>query len=134
MGIFPAYITNEYTNTLSEKYTPKEYEIDFNTGQLTGRVVEGLEAIKVWIWVTLQTVRYRYPIYSWDYGSELEDLIGQGHSKNYIITEAQRMIEDCLLINDNIQSITDLKVDLIENKTNIEFAANTIYGTVFIKE
>lgn len=50
MGFLPSYIENDETLEESEKITtPKEYEIDFKTGQLTGRIVEGLEAIKIWI-------------------------------------------------------------------------------------
>lgn len=48
---FPAYIEDEENleELGEEKETPKEYGIDFSTGQLTGQVVEGLEAVKVWI-------------------------------------------------------------------------------------
>ena len=33
------------------------------------KIVEGNEAIKIWIYKALQTPRYQYVIYSWDYGS-----------------------------------------------------------------
>ena len=74
MSLFPAYVEDGElleAETEDEKI-PKEFEIDFATGQLTGRIVEGLDAIKVWIWLALQTPRYRYPIYTWDYGNEFE--------------------------------------------------------------
>ena len=65
MGLFPSYIENEViVKEKKKQIVPKEYEIDFNTGQLTGRIVEGKEAIAVWIWLVLQTSRYRYYIYS----------------------------------------------------------------------
>ena len=131
MGLFPAYIENDQTIEKSKtRATPKEYEIDYKTGQLTGRTVEGLEAIKVWIWLVLQTPRYRYYIYTWDYGNEFEDLIGQGYSEEYIEAEAQRMTEDCLLINENIQSITGFSVNMENEQLTISFTANTIYGTI----
>lgn len=131
MGLFPAYIENDQTIEKNKTRTiPKEYEIDYKTGQLTGRTVEGLEAIKVWIWLVLQTPRYRYYIYTWDYGNEFEDLIGQGYSEEYIETEAQRMTEDCLLVNKNIQSITGFSVNMENEQLTISFTANTIYGTI----
>lgn len=131
MGLFPAYIENDQTlEEIKVPAIPKEYEIDFKTGQLTGRIVEGLEAIKIWIWLALQTPRYRYYIYTWDYGSEFEDLIGQGYTKEYIEAEAQRMTEDCLLINENIQSISDFSVSIENEKVTISFTANTIYGAI----
>lgn len=131
MGLFPAYIENDQTIEKNKTRTiPKEYEIDYKTGQLTGRTVEGLEAIKVWIWLVLQTPRYRYYIYTWDYGNEFEDLIGQGYSEEYIETEAQRMTEDCLLVNENIQSITGFSVNMENDQLSISFTANTIYGAI----
>ena len=131
MGLFPTYIeSNATTEQTQENKIPKEYEIDFKTGQLTGRIVEGVEAIKVWIWLALQTPRYRYYIYSWDYGNEFEELIGRGYSEEYINAEAQRMTEDCLLVNEHIESITDFSVGMGNNQLTISFTANTIYGTI----
>lgn len=131
MGLFPTYIENSIeAERPKEIKTPKEYEIDFKTGQLTGRVVEGVEAIKVWIWLALQTPRYRYYIYSWDYGNEFEDLIGRGYSEEYINTEVQRMTEDCLLVNEHIESITDFSATMENDQLTISFTANTIYGTI----
>lgn len=131
MGLFPTYIESETeTEQIEESKIPKEYEIDFKTGQLTGRIVEAAEAIKVWIWLVLQTARYRYYIYSWDYGNEFEELIGRGYSEEYINAEAQRMTEDCLLVNENIESITDFSVGMENDQLTISFTANTIYGTI----
>ena len=62
----------EEVEAQEEVYIPKEYGINFETGQLSGRVVEGLEAVKVWAWLALQTARQRYYIYSTDYGQEYE--------------------------------------------------------------
>ena len=131
MGLFPTYIESDaITEETQESKIPKEYEIDFKTGQLTGRIVEGAEAIKVWIWLVLQTPRYRYYIYSWDYGNEFEELIGRGYSEEYINAEAQRMTEDCLLVNEHIESITDFSVGMENEQLTISFTANTIYGTI----
>ena len=133
MSLFlPAYIEDdeEFEDLKEETMTPKEYGIDFKTGQLTGRVVEGKEAIKVWIWLALQTPRYRHSIYTWDYGNEFEALIGNGYTKEYIDAEAQRMTEDCLLVNENIQSITEFNVDMERDVLTISFTANTLYGDI----
>ncbi len=136
MSLFPTYIENYVVKTIEEKaVVPREYEIDFVSGQLTGKIVEGKEAIKIWIWIALQTPRYRHYIYSWDYGSEFEELIGQGYTKEYIDTEVQRMTEECLLINENIQSINNFSSDMEGSQLTISFTANTIYGEIeFIGE
>lgn len=59
MSILPSFLAdqiNEEKNQLLD--VPKEYGIDFATGQLTGKIVEGKEAIKVWIWNCLKTQRF----------------------------------------------------------------------------
>lgn len=135
MGLFPSYIENDITIKAEEKQIePKEYGIDFKTGQLTGRVVEGKEAIKVWIWLAIQMPRYRYYAYTWDYGSEFEDLIGQGYTEEYIEAEARRMVEDCLLINENIQNISNFGVCMLGDTLAISFTADTIYGSIEFKD
>lgn len=135
MGLFPAYVENNVTvSTEQQQIVPKEYEIDFETGQLTGRIVEGKEAVKVWIWLALQTPRYRYYIYTWDYGNDFEELIGQGYTEEYILAETQRMTEDCLLVNKYIQGITEFCVDMTGSTLIISFVADTIYGKIEFKD
>ena len=136
MNLLPAYIEDEdEIEELEEEIKPpREYSIDFKTGQLTGEIVEGKEAIKVWIWLVLQTPRYRYYIYTWDYGNEFEDFIGKGYTEEYIEAEAQRMTEDCLLVNENIQSITEFSVSMEGDTLTVSFTANTIYGEIEFKD
>lgn len=136
MNLLPAYIEDEDEIEELEKEIkpPREYGIDFKTGQLTGEIVEGKKAIKVWIWLALQTPRYRYYIYTWDYGNEFEDLIGKGYTEEYIEAEARRMTEDCLLVNENIQSITEFSVNMVGNTLTVSFTANTIYGEIEFKD
>lgn len=135
MGLFPTYIENN-TAIKSEKKrkVPKDYGIDFHTGQLTREIVEGKGAIKVWIWLALQTPRYRYYAYTWDYGIEYEELIGQGYTDEYIETEVRRMTEDCLLVHEDIQSILDFEVNRKGDILTLSFVVDTIYGTIEMED
>lgn len=130
--LLPAYIEDdeELQETDDTTKMPKDFGIDFETGQLTGETVEGLEAIKVWIWCALKTPRYRYCIYSWDYGSEFEELIGQRYSMEYMEAEIRRMTEECLLVNESIQGISDLKIEQEKDAICISFVVNTLYGDI----
>lgn len=130
MSLFPTYLEDDEESEQQEEQIPKEFGIDFETGQLTGKLVEGAEALKVWIWLALQTPRYRYYVYTWDYGNEFEDLIGQGYSEEYIEAETKRMTEDCLLVNENIEEIADFAVNMENDRLTISFTANTIYGNI----
>ncbi|MCI9078997.1 MAG: DUF2634 domain-containing protein [Lachnospiraceae bacterium] len=129
---FPAYIEDneDIERVEEEKAVPKDYGIDFETGQLTGDIVEGLEAIKVWIWLALQTPRYRHYIYTWDYGSEFEELPGQTYTEEYLEAEAYRMTEECLLVNENIESISDFSISMDKDTAAVSFTADTLYGSL----
>lgn len=116
---------------------PKEYNWDFNENDFilengNPKIVEGLEAIKIWIYKVLRTARYRYFAYSWDYGHEFEDLIGKGLSSGAIESEVKRYLKEALLINPYILEIKDLRTSIEENKVTAEFTVVTDYGQVKI--
>ena len=83
MSLFP-FMSEQVEIKNNDIY--KEYEFDFNTGQLTGKILEDKAALKMWIYKVLLTSRYVHPIYSWDYGQDLEELIGRGYEKGFIKT------------------------------------------------
>jgi len=124
----------EITNTTTEM--PREYAWDFTANNfklVNGKVqiVEGLEAIKIKVYKALMTQRYRYPVYSWDYGHELEDLIGQGYSKELTEAEAKRLVEEALkdLFDKGwITEIKDFETEFAEDELNISFTIVTPHG------
>lgn len=130
--LFPFMATNEENDQATTSSIYKEYDFDFDKGVLTGKVVEGKEAVKVWIYKALMTKRYVHDIYSWDYGQDLEELIGQGYDKGFIDSEVERRIKDCLSVNDKIESCTDFDIRLVNDKLNVSFTANTVFGEVSI--
>ena len=104
-----------------EKDTPILENGDF-------KIVEGNNAIKVWVYKALLTPRYNYSIYSWDYGSELMDLVGKAYTTSLTKEEAKRYIKEALLINPYI-----LEVDVIDTSFNngvlsADIKLLTIYG------
>lgn len=111
-----------------EIYIPKEYGIDFETGQLTGKVVDGLEAVKVWAWLALQTARERYYIYTTDYGQEYEDMIGKGYTKDYLKAELKRMTEECLTVNPYITGIENFEMSKDGDHVTLSFLMITNLG------
>ena len=66
--------------------------------------------------------------YSWEYGSEINDLIGYTHSDEYVKSEINRLITECLEPNAYITGITDLEVDRSKETMNIKFRLLTEYG------
>lgn len=111
-----------------EEKEPTDYEIDFETGKLTGRIITGLKAVIQWIKISLLTDRYTFPQYSWLYGSDLSTLIGQNYDEEYVLTEVKRMVNECLTIDKSILGFENLDVQMKGDKLTIAFTVNTIYG------
>ena len=131
MSILPSYLASTIqaqTAAAAVVETPKEYEVDFETGQLTGRIVEGVEAIKVWIWCCLHTQRFRWPIYSWDYGADLEQYIGQSITEEFLNADCEDEIREALLVNPYITDIEDFEASFDNGKLSISFTAVTKFG------
>lgn len=111
-----------------EEIIPYEYGIDFETGQLTGEIVSGVDAIKVWAWLALNTARYRYLIYSWEYGSELESLIGTEFTEEFTAARAKKFIEECLFENEHITDISEYNAIFENDRLTCSFIMGTEYG------
>lgn len=144
MSIFPEETINlsdviqqTVEETTNELPLLKEYAWDFETNDFIlengkFKIVEGLEALEIWIYKTLKTPRYRFLAYSWDYGHELEDLIGQGLSSTALKSEVERYLNECILINPYISTISNLEVTFINGVIKTDFFCNTLYGEVSI--
>lgn len=107
---------------------PREYGLNFETGQLTGKVVEGADAVAVWAWLALQTAKERFYIYSLDYGQDYEEMMGKGYSKAYIDMELKRMTEECLEQNPYVTGIEQFSCTLEEDQAHLVFTILTDFG------
>lgn len=85
----------------------KDAELDEHKNSFVGKV-DGAEAIRQAVMKILNTERYEYEIYSWDYGIELQDLYGQPIL--YCMSEIKARITEALLADDRIESVEDFHV------------------------
>jgi hypothetical protein len=92
------------------------------------KIVEGNEAIKVWVYKALLVPRYNYSIYSWNYGSELMDLIGKAYTPQLTKSEAKRYIEEALKINPYILDVNVIDTDFKDSILSANIKITTIYG------
>ena len=74
--------------------------------------------------------RTRYEIYSWDFGSEVESLIGQNYSDELKQAEAVRYVREALEINPYVTDISSISVSFADGVLAVSAAINTIYGEV----
>lgn len=127
----------EDIDTENELPLAREYAWDFEKQDFkyeNGKmyIVEGNEAIKIWLWKLFKTPRYRYIIYSWDYGSEFEGLIGQGITQGYIKSEAERYVKEAIEYNLGayVTDVQNLEVSFINSELYISATLTTPYGEV----
>lgn len=127
--MFPFDVKDDVINVKVEKQTiPSDYEIDFSTGRLTGRVITGLKAIEQWIRLVLSTDRYYFTQYSWNHGAELHELIGKTYTQDYIETEVKRMVTDALSVNPDIQEVVSIECEIKDDRLIADIRIKTIYG------
>lgn len=84
--------------------------------------------MKVWAYNALRTVRYRHEIWSFQYGCELERLIGQQFSAETKEAEASRYITDCLTASPYIKEVTVTGISLTGGVLTASVSLKTIYG------
>lgn len=116
-------LTEEITETT---YPGRTYKITFgNTDRIDG-YIEDLEAVKQAVYLILSTERYQYIIYSWDYGVELLDLIGQ--PMPYVMSEIPRRITEALTQDDRIIDVKDFEFEKNHTKLHTTFTVVTSLG------
>lgn len=96
--------------------------------------VEGIEALKVWIYKALRTERFSYIAYSWQYGIELHPFIGKVMSVQERYSELKRVITECLMVNPYILSIDSIEFEPAnrENEVTTTVTLTTVYGEVSV--
>lgn len=140
MSLFPIIDPQEQTDSEKQslplfREVAWDFENDvprFRGGQPI--LVEGKEALQVWIWRAIRTARYRYEIYTWDYGSEFESLLGQAYTDSVKTAEAPRYLRECLLINPYIKEVKNIEVSFADACLDVSGTAVTIYGEVGFHE
>ena len=116
------------TDLEMEEQPSKNYKMHIEQNTIKG-VCDELEAMKQVIYKILNTERYQYIIYSWDYGIELLDLYGEPIT--YVCPELERRIKEALVQDDRIDSVDEFEFDLNEKGTiKVEFIVHTIYGEI----
>lgn len=111
--------------------TSNTYQMHIKKERIKGAVT-GLDAIAQACYKAINTERYAYPIYSWNYGIELQDLFGQPIP--YVFAVLPQRITDALMQDDRITDVTDF--DLSHNMGDVlcKFTVKTIYGTLELQK
>lgn len=132
MSIFP-FISPD-TSKLKKTELPmfREYAYDYDNNALLLRqgktyLIEGNEALKIWIYKAVFTARYRYLAYSSDYGCEIETLIGNVID-DIITSEIRRFIVETVMVNPYIKELSNFVFTKNASSIIVNFDCLTIYG------
>lgn len=112
-------------NTLElPTYYGRTYKVNIKDNNIGG-YTDDIDALTQTIYLILNTERYKYLIYSWDYGVELVDLIGQ--PMPYVKSEVQRRIRDALITDDRIDEVDNFVFD---NDGRILYTAFLVHSNI----
>ena len=103
------------------------YALDLENGRIRG-MVDDVESVKQAIYLALNTERFMHLIYSWNYGVELKNLIGQ--PAEYAFPEIERCITEALLQDDRIMAVNDFEFETKKGIAHVTFTAHTIFGDI----
>jgi hypothetical protein len=90
------------------------------------------EAMKQAIYLIIETERYKWVIFSWNYGVELDDLFGMPIS--WVIPEVKRRIQEALIQDERIKDVDNFEFEVGKGTLLVRFTARTIYGEIPIEK
>ena len=114
-----------------EQQPSHTYKLDIDRGRVKG-TTEDADALLQAVYLILSVERYQYPIYSYNYGVELVDLIGQ--PKDFVMSEVKRRITEALTQDDRINSVDGWAFENTKKSLVVTFAVHTIYGDIETKK
>ncbi|WP_410747409.1 DUF2634 domain-containing protein, partial [Clostridium neonatale] len=98
-----------------------------------GKVIgfcDGKEALEQTIFFILSTERYKYLIYSDNYGSEFENV--PNIDRDILESELKRRINEALIQDDRIESTDNYIFNYDEDSVLVKFTVFSIYGDLEI--
>ena len=105
----------------------KTFKLNIEKSKIDG-ICDDVEALKQTIFLILNTERYQHLIYSWNYGVELNDLIGEPIS--FVIPELERRIKEALIQDDRVENVDNFEFQNIKGKVQCRFSVHTKYGNI----
>jgi hypothetical protein len=130
MALLPT--TNTFLNQDLEtvEQTSRTFYLDMDNNIVFG-YTDGTQAMKQAIYLILNIERYKYVIFPWSYGIELEDLFGQPIS--FVLPEIKRRVTEALIHDTRITSVDNFNFTVGKGVVTATFTAHTIFGDIEIE-
>lgn len=132
MGFLPSAAAGITEVSLSSASQPsKTYRMRIEEERVTG-TADGIDAIAQACYKILNTERYRFVIYSWNYGVELQDLFGKPIP--YVFSELPRRIREALLQDDRVEAVDGFEMSHKGGDVLARFTVHTAYGDIELEK
>lgn len=109
--------------TMPSRTFRMKYDLDVITG-----MIDELKAVEQAVFLILNVERYQWLIYSWNYGVELQELIGK--PVDFCIPEIERRVREALLQDDRITAVQDFEFKVGKKKVLTTFTVISIFGNI----
>ena len=110
------------------KLPSKTYRVDWAAGRVRGKL-EGREAMGQAIRKLLRTERFSYLIYSWNYGTQWANLMGEDRA--VAESELKRILWEALKQDPRITGLSQVSISWADRRScAVSLEAETIFGTV----
>lgn len=117
--------------TAGRSQTSDSYRMNIAKERIKGDV-QGAEALAQACYKALNTERYAYVIYSWNYGIELQDLFGKPIP--YVFAVLPGRITDCLIQDDRINGVTDFELSNKGGDVLCKFKVKSTLGDIELQK
>ena len=109
----------------------KTFRLDTEKKRIVG-TVDGLEAVRQTVFCILNTERFDWLIYSWNYGVELNGLYGK--STGLVKAKIKKRIKEALQQDDRIQSVDTFSFESNGRILHVRFMVHTVFGEIVIEK
>lgn len=127
-------ILNLEDSELQKKSPSLTYKLDIDTGEIYAIPIDGNEAIAQAVVKMIKTNRDRYLIYTSNYGSELEYLVGKNFSDEYVDMEVKRLVKECLIDYDRVKQVISVNVQRLDEQLYIDIEIETDLSDIITVE
>jgi len=139
MSLYPEWLNDEPIPMMEETEQPQSHEesylFDFEKGvtkmQVSGKSIrsDAHQAYLFWVWKCLHTERFKYPIYSADFGVEIETIIERDYARPVTESEIKRTISESLKVNDHTIDVKEFEFFWSHDALEIVFVLSNTYDT-----
>lgn len=109
------------------RYPNFTYKMFIEEEKIVGDI-DDLAAIEQACYKILNTERYAFVIYDWNYGVELQDLFGKPIP--YVYSELPRRIKEALMNDDRVKDVNNFRLSHKKNDVKAIFDVVTVNGVL----